>query len=218
MIDSAMAISTQSIEASAKFDEVRQSYECHDHQHAVAVLTLDFPELFIEICDVLLTFHILVDEIKAPGGNESAIPKKVAELLRPKGWIERKLEAKQVVDDITISVDTHKVDFVKGEVAFDLEWNSKDQTFDRDLLAFKAFFEYKKIAVAVLLTRSTSLEKFFKELGKYQDERTSETKAYKDKFGASTTHIDKLLPRLVAGRSAGCPVLAIGITSKQIES
>lgn len=27
----------------------------------------------------------------------------------------------------------HNIDFLKGRVAFDLEWNSKDQTFDRDL-------------------------------------------------------------------------------------
>src|SRR3546814_4372321 len=28
-------------------------------------------------------------------------------------------------------LDGHKIDYVKGKVAFDLEWNSKDQTFDR---------------------------------------------------------------------------------------
>ncbi len=31
-------------------------------------------------------------------------------------------------------IDGHKIDYVKGRVAFDLEWNSKDQTFDRDSL------------------------------------------------------------------------------------
>lgn len=30
-------------------------------------------------------------------------------------------------------LDGHKVDYVKNRVAFDVEWNSKDQTFDRDL-------------------------------------------------------------------------------------
>lgn len=29
------------------------------------------------------------------------------------------------------------IDFLKGRIAFDLEWNSKDQTFDRDLLAMR---------------------------------------------------------------------------------
>ena len=105
---------------------------------------------------------------------------------------------------------------MKGKVAFDLEWNSKDQTFDRDLYAFRAFFEYRKIAVAILVTRSNDLDPYFAELGEYVDKNGRKRK-YKDKYGASTTHMGKLLPRLRAGRSGGCPVLAIGITQKQLE-
>ena len=41
-----MAITQAAIEASKKYDDVRAAYECHDHQHGVAILTLDYPELF----------------------------------------------------------------------------------------------------------------------------------------------------------------------------
>ena len=34
-----------------------------------------------------------------------------------------------------------------------------------------------------------------------------------NKYGASTTHIGKLVPRLEAGRNGGCPVLVFGITT-----
>ena len=34
------------------------------------------------------------------------------------------------------------------------------------------------------------------------------------KFGASTTQMGKLLPRLNAGRNGGCPILVFGITPK----
>ena len=37
-----------------------------------------------------------------------------------------------------------------------MEWNSKDQTFDRDLYAFNAFFLSGVIDVGVLLTRGES--------------------------------------------------------------
>jgi hypothetical protein len=37
------------------------------------------------------------------------------------------------------------------------------------------------------------------------------------KYGASTTHVDKLIPRLEAGRSGGCPVLVFGITEKLLK-
>jgi CRISPR-associated protein Csd2 len=102
-------------------------------------------------------------------------------------------------------MDGHKVDFVKNRVAFDLEWNSKDQTFDRDLYAFRAFHEAGVISAAVLLTRSADLNDVFKALG------------VMPKYGASTTWMGKLLYRLKAGRNGGCPVLVIGITPKLIE-
>ena len=209
-----MAIPEAAIVASQKYDLVRSLYECHDHQHSVAILTLDYPELFSEVCDVLSAFHFTDDQVKAAGGNESQIPKTFSEMLRPLGWQEQQLAAKHVVDDWEVSTDTHKVDYVKGEVALDLEWNSKDQTFDRDLYAFRAFFQYRKIATAVLVTRSDDLDEYFSNLGRYVD-RYAQERAYKDKYGASTTHMSKLLPRLEAGRSGGCPVLAIGITQKQ---
>ncbi|MBN1837876.1 MAG: hypothetical protein JW820_18610 [Spirochaetales bacterium] len=211
-----MSISEASILASQKYDQVRDLYECHDHQHCVAILTLDYPELFTEVCDVLLAFRFTDEQVKAPGGNESQIPKTFSGVLRPLGWKHRQLTAKLVVDESTVSKDTHKIDYVKGEVALDLEWNSKDQTFDRDLYAFRAFFEYQKIAVGVLVTRSNDLDDYFTSLGRYVDRYGTE-RAYKDKYGASTTHMRKLLPRLDAGRSGGCPLLAIGITQKQRE-
>ena len=134
-----MAISEESIEASNFLDQVKEQYFWYDHQHAIAVLTVDYSALLKEICEVLLAFKLTLDQVRRAGGNESEIPKSFSTLLRPLGWLERKLIAKLVVDENTVSSDTHKVDYVKGEVAFDLEWNAKDQTFDRDLYAFRAF-------------------------------------------------------------------------------
>ena len=34
-----------------------------------------------------------------------------------------------------------------------------------------------------------------------------------NKYGASTTHMEKLLPRIEGGGGGGCPILAFGITS-----
>lgn len=203
-------------EAQQKFKAVKKVYEVHDHHHAAAILIQDFPHLFIEICDVLLAFKLTEEQIKKAGGNESEIPKTFASLLRPLGWKEKKLTARMLVDDEEVSVDTHHIDFVKDKTAFDLEWNSKDQTFDRDLYAFRAFFEYGKISVAILVTRSDELEKYFDGLGEYVDKHGVKRK-YGAKYGASTTHMGKLLPRLRAGRGGGCPILTIGITRKQIE-
>jgi CRISPR-associated protein Csd2 len=103
-------------------------------------------------------------------------------------------------------IDGHKIDFIKGRVAFDLEWNSKDQTFDRDLYAARTFYECGVITAGVLLTRSSLLIPLFAEIGNRVN-----IPNYKSKFGASTTWMGKLTYRLDAGRGGGCPILALGI-------
>ena len=198
--------------------DIADLYEVHDYRHAAAILTTEYPELFQELCTVLRQFRLTDAMIREFGGNESPIPKAFSAHLRPMGWEERQLSAEIVVDGQTaIELGTHRIDYVKGEVAFDLEWNSKDQTFDRDLAAFRAFFQYNRISVGVLVTRSTSLHDYFRTLGTYTTRYGNESPIIK-KYGASTTHMDQLLPRLHAGRSGGCPVLALGITTALIPS
>ena len=87
----------------------------------------------------------------------------------------------------------------------DMEWNSKDQTFDRDLFAMRTYHECDIISVGIIITRSKSLNSVFKDLGISQ------------KYGASTTWMGKLLPRLDSRRHGGCPILAVGITDACIE-
>lgn len=185
-------------------DDISDLYEIYDFKHAAAILATEFKEEFQEVCSALRDFRFTEEDIVISGGNESNIPKRFSNILRPMGWKEKQLNAKMLIDDEVICHDTHKVDYIKGRVAFDLEWNSKDQTFDRDLYAFKAFYEYDKISVSILVTRSNKLDAYFTSLGK----------EIKNKYGASTTHIGKLLPRLKAGRNGGCPVLVFGITPK----
>ena len=105
---------------------------------------------------------------------------------------------------------------MSGRVAFDFEWNSKDQTYDRDLYAFAAFHAAGAIDVGIILTRGMSLDnQYFRKLGKVltKDGGEGAEEVYK-KFGASTTWMKKLLYRLDAGRNGGCPVLAVGVTPK----
>jgi len=197
--------------------DVSNLYEVHDYNHAAAILVNEFPSEAKDIFGSLRQFRFTESEVKQPGGNESQIPKNFSKILRPLGWIEKSLTVKMVVDDGEISQDTHKVDYIKGRVAFDLEWNSKDQTFDRDLYAFSTFFDYDKISIGILVTRSNDLDPWFTSLGDYKD-ANGKSKQYKSKFGASTTHIGKLLPRLQAGRNGGCPVLVFGITQKLLKT
>jgi hypothetical protein len=194
----------------------------HSFRHAAEVLATGCREEYEELLDALRRFRITTQDILEPGGNESAIPKQVSALLRPKGWLETRIKGdllvtlevkdeskskpvtRTIAKSIAAFLDGHKVDYVKNQVAFDLEWNSKDQTFDRDLYAFRAFHECGVISAAVLLTRSESLNSVFKQL------------KVMPKYGASTTWMGKLLYRLNANRNGGCPVLVFGITPELI--
>lgn len=209
--------------------EVREFYDVYSYRHAANILKHSHPTELAEIESALLKFRLTTDDIKAPGGNESGIVKRVTSLLRTSGWSETRIFADLKVSketkkealsksgkaitervletvDIPNFVDGHKVDFVKGRVAFDMEWNSKDQTFDRDLYAFRAFYDCSLISAGILLTRGESLNPVFATLGD----------GIKKKYGASTTWMGKLLYRLNAGRNGGCPVLVFGITPKVI--
>lgn len=193
---------------------IQDKYEIHDYKHAAAILRYEFKEEFDEVMDSLDKFTLTTADILKEGGNESDIPKNFGKLLKGHKWkYEGQLVAKHVVDEKIIQTHSHKVDYMKGRIAFDTEWNSKDQTFDRDLYAFRAFFEYDKISLGILLTRSEDLNTLFKKLGKRTDKHGKERDVMA-KYGASTTHMGKLIPRLEAGRNGGCPVLVFGITQK----
>lgn len=204
-------------------DDLLERYEFYNYGHALEILYDAFTDEWQEIENCLRNFYLTMDDIRQAGGNESPIPKKIDAELYPYGWREIRIEGDLVirqfvrqanqrrargdlVEEYVIEgfIDGHNIDFIKGRVALDLEWNSKDQTFDRDLLAMRTYHECGVIDVGVILTRAEDLNDVFAELG------------MKAKYGASTTHINKLLYRLDSRRNGGCPILAIGITNRNV--
>ena len=202
-----------------------EKFEFHSYGHALEILGHSFPEEWREIQEALQKLEISTDDLRAQGGNETNIPKKFDDVLYPYGWREIRITGDLIVKlyprqaaqrgrfssepfdekKIVGYIDGHNIDFIKGKVAFDLEWNSKDQTFDRDLLAMRTYFDCGLIDVGIIVTRSAELNDIFRKI-------TDETgKSIMRKYGASTTWMDKLLYRLDSRRNGGCPILADGI-------
>jgi len=179
---------------------VRENYEVHEWRHASAILATDFPNEWKDIIEVLSGFNLLRSEVEAPGGGRSPIAKRIDDHFVRLGWKEHRFNTKVVVDQTEIDAPTHKVDNFKNQVACDLEWNNKTEFYDRDLNNFRLLFELRAVSVGVIITRCSHLQEIFNQLGK----GTS--------YGASTTHLDKLLPRLRGGSGGGCPVIAFGIS------
>lgn len=87
-----------------------------------------------------------------------------------------------------------------------MEWNNKDPFYDRDLNNFRLLFELRTVDVGVIVTRSDELQTIFNALGKGKS------------YGASTTHMGKLLPKIEGGGGGGCPLLALGMMAKCYDS
>ena len=206
--------------------DIQTKYEFFDYGHALEILHESFPEEWNEIQTALRRLKLTVSDISKSGGNESPIPKKFDDVLYPYGWREIRISGDLIVkkyprqtrqrrgrfasepfEEETIEgyIDGHNIDFLKNKVAFDLEWNSKDQTFDRDLLAMRTYFDCGLIDVGVIVTRSEELNEIFKDLN------------IMAKYGASTTCMGKLLYRLDSRRNGGCPILAVGIKKECVE-
>lgn len=209
---------------------LQKKFEFYNYGHAIEILHDSFNAEWLELQEALMKLKITGENITTAGGNESPIPKKFDDVLYPYGWREIRISGDLLIkkyprlvnkkrgnfadepeDEMTIKgyIDGHNIDFIKGKVAFDLEWNSKDQTFDRDILAMRTYFDCGLIDVGVIVTRAEELNDIFKQI-------TVDGKKLITKYGSSTTWMGKLTYRLDSRRQGGCPILAIGIKKECI--
>ena len=180
-------------------DDVRRLYEVREWHNACAVLKAAHPGEWDDLIAVLRNFRLLRSEILTPGGRKSGIADRLDKPFYARGWEEKKFETSILVDGVEHVSPTHKVDCFKDGVGIEVEWNTKDPFYDRDLNNFRLLFELRTLEVGVVITRCDELQGLFDELGKGSS------------YGNSTTHMSKLLPRLEGGSGGGCPIVAFGI-------
>ncbi len=180
-------------------ENLRRRYHIEQRRHACAILR-DFPDELRDIIECLDAFELLRSEIEAGGGGKSKIAKRFEDFLCNKGWRERIFKVGRTIEAETVESETHKVDFHKGRIAVEVEWNNKDPFYSRDLNAFRLLHELNVISVGIMITRRDELQAIFNKLG------------VGEKYGASTTHWGKLMPRVQSGGAGSCPLLLIGIT------
>jgi hypothetical protein len=181
---------------------ILEHFEVHEWKHACAILKNDFPEEWKDILSLLEQFVLCKSWITVGGGRKSKVAEAIDNNLYERGWIEKEFLTSVKVDDHVMDSPTHKVDCYKNKIALEIEWNNKDPFFDRDLNNFRLLFDLRAISVGVIITRSDHLQEIFDRLGRGSS------------YGASTTHMSRLLPRIEGGSGGGCPILVFGITEK----
>jgi Restriction endonuclease BglII len=181
---------------------VRQHYEVHEWKHASAILKNDFPAEWADLCALLTKFRLMKSWLTVGGGRKSQVSESIDSFLYERGWVEKEFDTQILVDGQASRSPTHKIDCFKNRVAIEIEWNNKDPFFDRDLNNFRLLFDLRAVSVGVIITRTDALQDIFDQLGRGSS------------FGASTTHMAKLLPRIEGGGGGGCPLLVLGITKE----
>jgi hypothetical protein len=179
---------------------LRTKYKIEERDHACAILAKDFPKEFKDILDCLTAFTLNKSAIVVSGGGRSKIPIFLDGFLVSRGWHEKKFDIEITVDAEVLEIPTHEIDNFKNRIGLEVEWNNKTEFYDRDLNNFRLLKQLGVLSVGVIITRTSELQGLFDDLG------------IGTKYGPSTTHWNKLIPKINGGGAGACPLLLIGIT------
>ncbi|WP_420638997.1 BglII/BstYI family type II restriction endonuclease [Candidatus Poriferisocius sp.] len=203
-------------------------YDYKATRHADVILKEAFPNRFHDLRRALEQFNPTLDELRRGGGGRTVFVKRFDESLATqleqdtRIWGKQKISIEKAIGfegNLTpvSKVRSHEIDmFGLGSleqplpgIAVEMEWNNKDPFFDRDLINFQALHHEGAIAVGVVVTRGRGLQDLISGVIQSKDGGF--------KYGGSTTHWDKLIPRVNLGGGGECPLLLIGILPERIQ-
>ena len=197
-------------------------------RYADIILAQSFPDRFQDLLQALRAFRPTLDELRAGGGGRTIFVKRFDDSLAAIDddgihvWGKQNITIEKSVGLDGTALRTsrtrgHEIDmFGKGSlaqplpgIAVEMEWNNKDPFYDRDLINFQALHREGAIAIGVIITRGPALQALIGP--------TIRSKDGGYKYGQSTTHWNKLIPKVNLGGGGECPLLLIGIESDRIE-
>lgn len=196
-------------------------------RYADVILRKAFPARSDDLIAALDQFAPTLDELRSGGGGRTVFVKRFDDSLAAmmdQGqavWGKQNISISKelALDGTTLKkmrTRGHEIDmFGKGSgdnplpgIAVEMEWNNKDPFFDRDLLSFQALHKEGVIAIGVIITRGPNLQALIGDTIQSSDGGW--------KYGQSSTHWEKLLPRVNLGGGGECPLLLVGIEPERV--
>jgi hypothetical protein len=153
-----------------------KGFQIEFHYHANAILSVDFPEVLVDLEAALTDLSIPIEEIIAGGGGEAKGTQRLRKAFNARKWMKTKFEIKKTINSRVRESISHEIDHVRefqlGTIALEIEWNNKDPFLDRDLENFKRLHADGAISVGIIITRGKSLqEQMHTIVRRFVDER-----------------------------------------------
>lgn len=174
--------------------DYQRPWEIHEWRHALAVLKGAYGDEWNDLLATLRGFKLLKSDT-VQFGVRSPVARGLENSLYTRGWREETFEMAPHIGGVVA-----RVDCFKSGVAVEVQWYSRDVSFDRSLNNFRILFELGLIEIGVIVTRCDGLRAILNEARGYQ-------------VMAGTTRMGNLLPKIEAGFAGGCPILALGISA-----
>lgn len=191
---------------------IPDGYVVRNINYGMELLVNAFPDHYASLIRALKGWTVSWADIEAAGGSKSPVSRHFEDAFGGEGWAETSLGIETRLAGVTTIARTHKIDLFKrgprGElpgIGIELEWNNKDEFFDRDLINFEAIHRARGLAVGIVVTRGPDLQNELRARGL-------------GKFGARSTHWEKLMPRLDLGRGGATPIVAIGLEPQRVRA
>lgn len=225
---------------------IRGRYSFFEVRNACGVLAAVARDEWTDIIEVLEGFSFSANLLLQQGGNNSAMAGRLNGELRARGWAEcryvvrregridyrRKGPASETLP--VAEIPSYWVDNRKGRVLVDVEWNAKDGNLDRDLAAYRAWYEDGLIDGAVIITKdrvplldlacslwAEYLDVAYEDVynatrraAKKRTERERELALPLDLTTTTVTSLDQAQPRVDRGEAGTCPVAVIAVSER----
>ena len=192
---------------------------------AAAVMKAVCPSEWSDIADVLATYRLDPRAWLKAGGNRGDIAEQIDAEFAKRGWCETRLDLEtrgifyakdgsKMGELPIIKQEGYLVDNFKNRIVLDVEWNAKDGNLDRDLAAYRSWFDAGIITAGVIITKDRlALLALARKLWlDFQSTLPSDQRIRRlpiDLTTSTVTAFDKAQMRVRRGVMGTCPVLIV---------
>jgi len=205
--------------------DARDHWAFMETNSASAVMKAVCPDEWADIVGVLETYRLDPRVWLKAGGNRGDIAEQIDREFSRRGWREARLDLEtkgllfardgsSLGELPTVRQEGYLVDNFKNRIVLDVEWNAKDGNLDRDLAAYRSWFDAGLISAGVIITKDrmallTLARRIWDEYQTSLPEAERVKKLPIDLTTSTVTAFDKAQMRVRRGVMGACPILII---------